>query len=156
MEKAATLPKKFESDTNSGVRCLTRRRGITGNGAHRDSTVTKKAQDTTLATRRPQMSGCDHGNSSVDFKLRPRRRQPTVDTRVSEPRPSMRRSFARSGWLSISAGSLMLTLAITSMKENRRIGIYHGRRRVNMGSGGRRGGERLQLTWSKNAARLRL
>ena len=124
IENAATLPKKFESETARGVRWVMRRMGITGYGAHQDSTITKSTQKTALNARRPQMSGLDQASSSVDLRLSPRRRHPTVMTSVREPKPSILRSLARSGWFSTSKGSLMLTFAMTRMKEKRRTGIY--------------------------------
>ncbi|PSR73634.1 hypothetical protein PHLCEN_2v10553 [Hermanssonia centrifuga] len=97
IENAATLPKKFERETASGVRRVTSLMGITGYGAQYDSTITNSAQSTALLTRRPQITGCDQGISSVDFRLMPNRRQPTVPTKVKEPKPSMRLSLVRIG-----------------------------------------------------------
>ena len=57
MEKAAALPKKFDNDTASGVRCLMSLIGITGYGAKKVSTKINRPQNTKLVTKRPQMSG---------------------------------------------------------------------------------------------------
>ena len=57
IEKAATLPKKFDNDTASGVRCLMSLIGITGYGAKKVSTKINRPQNTKLVTKRPQMSG---------------------------------------------------------------------------------------------------
>lgn len=57
MEKAATLPKKFDRETARGVRCAMRRIGITGYGAQYDSTITNNAQNAALASSRPLTTG---------------------------------------------------------------------------------------------------
>lgn len=98
IEKAAALPKKLESDTARGVLWVTSRIGITGYGAQWASTSTKTTAHTILATNSPHTKGCDQGSSSVDFRLRPRRRHPTVLTKVIEPKKSILRSLARRGW----------------------------------------------------------
>lgn len=67
---------------------------MTGKGAQYFSTKMKSTPQMKLATKRPYMSGCDQAISSVVFRLNPRRRQPTVPTRVKEPKTSMRRNFS--------------------------------------------------------------
>lgn len=84
------LPKKFDNETASGVRWVTSRIGITGYGAQQDSTRMKRMHHTPLARRRPQTIGLDQGSSSVDLRLRPSRRHPTVPTSVRDPKPSIR------------------------------------------------------------------
>lgn len=76
-----------------------------------------------LTIKRLHIRGWDHGSSSVDFRLKPRRRQPTVPTRVTEPRKSMRLSLSYVLWFCTSVGRLILTLRITRMAENAKTGI---------------------------------
>ena len=156
IEKAAMLPKKLHNETASGVRWVTSLMGITGYGAQHDSTRMKRTHQTPLASRSPQTIGLDQASSSVDFRLRPRRRHPTVPTSVREPKPSIRWSFARTGWFAISSGSLMLTFAMTRMYEKRRTGICE---EVNTGYKWAVFFEierRCQLTWRRNAERLQV
>ena len=88
------LSKRFDIDTAKGVRWVIKRKGMTGYGAQYFSTKTKKNPKIILATRSPIIIGFDHFISSVDFKLKPKRRQPTAPTRVKEPRKSIRRNFS--------------------------------------------------------------
>ena len=88
------LSKRFDIDTAKGVRWVIKRKGMTGYGAQYFSTKTKKNPKIILAIRSPKIIGFDHFISSVDFKLNPKRRQPTAPTRVKEPRKSMRRNFS--------------------------------------------------------------
>ena len=97
--------------------------GMTGNGATCVSTYKNAVPNTALAIKRPHMSGCDHGSSSVSFKLKPKRSVPIVPTKVVEPRKSILRSLSYVDRLSTSEGSFMFTLSVTSMKERARIGI---------------------------------
>lgn len=94
IENAAILAKRLEIETARGVLRVIRRKGITGKGAQYFSTAINNIPEMKLAVKRPYMSGCDQGISSVVLRLNPRRRQPTVPTRVRDPRTSMRRSFS--------------------------------------------------------------
>ena len=141
-EKAATLPKleshcfrwssiegevektyKLDRETNNGVRRVIRCIGITGKGAMCVSTYTNATAKIALATKSPQIRGCDQGSSSVDLRLNPRSSVPTVATKVVEPRTSIRRSFSYVDRFSISGGSLILTFAITRIVDKARTGI---------------------------------
>ena len=81
---------KLDNETNNGVRIVISLKGMTGYGATYVSTKMKKIPLMIDATNSPQINGCDHGISSVDFKLKPSRIQPTVPTSVKDPRKSIR------------------------------------------------------------------
>ena len=114
---------KFAIETAIGVRCIINFMGNTGATLHHASTVTNKASETKLATNKLQIMGCDHGISSVVFKLMPRRRLPTPNTRVSDPSQSMRRILSYVDRDSTSKGSCIFTLSATTIMEKRRSGI---------------------------------
>ena len=63
--------------------------GMTGYGATCVSTYTKAHPKTTLAENKPTISELDQSSSSVDFKLKPSKRHPTVPTSVVEPKKSI-------------------------------------------------------------------
>ena len=114
---------KFDKETNNGVRRVIKCIGITGKGATCVSTYTNATPQIALATKRHHIRGCDQGSSSVDFKLNPRSRVPTVATSVVEPKTSILRSFSEVDRLCTSRGSFMSTFVITRIVESARIGI---------------------------------
>ena len=118
------LSKRFDIDTAKGVRWAIKRKGMTGYGAQYFSTKTKKNPKITLAASSPIISGFDHCISSVDFKLKPKRRQPTAPTRVKEPRKSIRRNFSDKLWFWISSESWILTFVATTTQLKISIGAY--------------------------------
>lgn len=118
------LSKRFDIDTAKGVRWVIKCKGMTGYGAQYFSTETKKNPKIILAIRSPKIIGFDHFISSVDFKLNPKRRQPTAPTRVKEPRKSMRRNFSDKLWFWISSGSWILTFVATTTQLKISTGAY--------------------------------
>jgi hypothetical protein len=96
---------------------------MTGYGDQYDSTRTNRTPITALATNKPHMSGCDHGSSSVDLRLKPSRTLPTVPTSVTEPAKSILDSFSYVERFCTSSGNLILTFHTTKNAEKARIGI---------------------------------
>ena len=116
------LAKKLVTAIARGDLCFMSRIGITGYGEILVSTNTKATPQTMLADMRPNTIGWDQGSSSVDFRDIPSNRHPTVETRVSDPRKSIRLSLVRRGKERTSSGSGILTLVNTSITESAKMG----------------------------------
>jgi len=148
IENADILVTRFDNETANGVLWVIKHKGMTGYGAQKLSTSTNKKPHTELAAKRPQIRGCDQDISSVDLRLNPRRRHPTVPTSVREPRKSIRRSLSEVLSCCNSYGSLTLTLSATKMKEKVRTGVFITALILAIFISS------PMLTWSKNADRL--
>lgn len=122
---------------------------MTGYDDQCDSTNMNKIPQAALAMNSPHIKGCDQGNSSVDFRLKPRRRHPMNPTSVKEPRKSIRRSFSTMLWVSNEEGSSIFTLTATKRNDSNRIGVCS--EAVKLYSEHPRA---TWQTWNRNAARL--
>lgn len=69
---------KFDIAAERGVRCTSSLNGMMGSVETYFSTSTKTTPVIRLAIRRPDTSGLDQGNSSEDWRLMPRSKDPTV------------------------------------------------------------------------------
>ena len=122
IETEPILAKKLVSETARGVLCFMSRSGITGYAAIFVSMITKANPQTELTDTRPHTSGCDQGSSSVDFRDRPSKKHPTVNTSVNDPKKSIRFNFVRRGRDRISSGSGILTFVETSTTDRAKMG----------------------------------
>lgn len=119
IENAVIDAMKLAKATAKGVRCVIKRSGMTGYGAHRASTYKKASAKMALTASRPSMSGCDHDSSSVVLILNADNMVATKTINVKEPRKSIRPSFEDVDSFATVSGSVMLTLRATSVKETR-------------------------------------
>ncbi len=77
---------KLDQATENGVRWRSSLIGIRGSLDQYTSVRTKAVNPITLVMRSPQTQGCEKGNSSADFRVRPNSNDATPMVSVSEPR----------------------------------------------------------------------
>lgn len=151
MENAVMDPMRLAKATANGVRCVIKRSGMTGYGAHRASTYRNATPKIPLTVSSPHISGCDHGSSSVVLILNADNILATKTINVKEPRKSIRPSFEDVCSFATASGNLMLTLSATRIKETNSNGVYPMRvgQRLSLGLG-----QGNRITCKRKAARL--